>query len=247
MKKLSFLTLSVITAISLNARENPFEMTNAYEEEAARIIETNESAIQEAMSEASYIKEMQEKMEKPKVEDAVEKLIPAIKEEKPKEKTYTKKEVDTLINKTKKQTEYKTKQIVKKELEKELKTTKIEKPTQVVYVKPRPDIIDDELVTKTILPFVDIEYNDDKLMIKTDSEISRKFTLDKDNKIIIDYKAKKNFYTKREILESKSFKKITIGNHKKEQYYRVVIELSSKPSNFEVTYKDKLITISKTN
>ncbi|GGD41489.1 hypothetical protein GCM10012288_14520 [Malaciobacter pacificus] len=247
MKKLSFLTLSVITAISLNARENPFEMTNAYEEEAARIIETNETAIHEAMSEASYIKEMQEKMQKPKVEDAVKKLIPVIKEEKPKEKVYTKKEVDTLINKTKKQTEYKTKQIVKKELEKELKTTKIEKPAQVVYVKPRPDIIDDELITKKILPFVDIEYNDEKFMIKTDSDISRKFTLDKDNKIIIDYKAKKNFYTKRDTLESKSFKKITVGNHKKENYYRVVIELNSKPSNFEVTYKDKLITISKTN
>ncbi len=244
MKKLSFLTLSVITALSLHARENPFEMTNAYEEEAARIIETNEASIEEAMTEAAYIKEMQEKMQnQPKIEDAIKKIVPKIKEKKSKEKIYTKKEVDKLIHKTKKQTEYKAKQIIKKELQ----TTQVEKPTQVVYVKPRPDIIEDELVTKELLPFVTIEYNDDKLIIKTDSEISKKFTLDKENKIIVDYKAKKNFYTKRDSLESKNFKKIAIGNHKKEQYYRVVIELNSKPSNFEVTYKDKLITISKTN
>lgn len=243
MKKLSFFTLSIVTALALNARENPFEITNAYEEEAARIIETNEASLEEAMTQSQYIQEMQEKMQKPNIEDAVKKIVPVIKEE-PKEKVYTKKEVDKIIHKTKKQTEYKTKQIVKNELEKTLET---KTPTQVVYVKPRPDIIEEELITKDLLPFINIEYNDTKLIIKTDSDISKKFSLDKGNKIIVDYKGKKNFYTKREMLESKNFKKIAIGNHKKEQFYRVVVELNSKPSDYEVTYKDKLITISRTN
>lgn len=243
MKNLSLITMSLLLAVNLSARENPFELTNAYEEEAARIIEMNESTIEEQMTEAAYINEMQKKMDdKPKIEDAVKKIVPVIKEQ-PKEKVYTKKEVDKIINKTKQQAEYKTKQIVKKELEKQT----VAQPTQVVYVKPRPDVIDDELVSKELLPFVKVEYNDDKLIIKADDEISKKFTLDKENKIIVDYKGKKNFYTKRDNLESKNFKRIAVGNHQKEEYYRVVVELNSKPTDYEVTYKDNLITISKTN
>jgi hypothetical protein len=210
----------------------------------------NESTVEEAMREEAYIKEMQEKMNKVsqdanknKVEEAVNKIVPVIKE-KPAEKTYSKKEVDKLIKKTKIQTENRTKQIVKKELE----NTKIVEPTQVVYVKPRPDVIDeDAMLTKKLLDFIKIEYNDDKLIIYTDYKVSKKFTLDKENKIIIDYKAKMNFYTKRDDLESKNFMKIAVGNHKQEKYFRVVVELSDKPKNYKVSYTDNLITISRIN
>lgn len=243
MKKLFLFTFCIIVSLHLNARENPFEITNAYEEEAARIIESNEATLEESMSEQPYIDEMQKKMQNEsenKVQDAVNKIVPVI-EEKPKEKVYTKKEVDKLIQKTKNQTEYKTKQIVKKELEK----AKNAEPTQIVYVKPRTDVIEDELMTKELLPFIKVEYNDNKLIIHTDYAISKKFAIDKENKIIVDYKAKENFYTKRDSLESKSFKKIAVGNHKKENYFRVVVQLNSKPSNFNVSYQDNLITISK--
>ena len=249
MKTLFLSTLTFVLALSLNARENPFEATNAYEEEAARIIEQNEID-ENSINESAYIKEMREKMSKVtddnldvnknKVEEAIKKLSPALKVE----KTYTKKEVDKIISKTKVQTENRTKQIVQKELNK----TKTIEPKQIVYVKPRTDIIEDtSMKNKRLLDFINIEYNNSKLIIHTKDLVSKKFTIKKENKIIIDYKAKKNFYTKRENLDSSSFKNIIIGNHKKENFYRVVIQLNNNPSNYKVEYKDNLITIIQIN
>ena len=251
MKTLFLFTLAIILSTNLSARENPFEITNAYEEEAGRIIESDGPVTLENIQEAQYIREMQEKMSntrsldgnKNKVETPVKRVAPLIKDGPAAPKTYSKKEVDSLINNTKKQTEKKTKEIVEKELS---KSQNIE-PTQVVYVKPRADVSeDDALVSKKILPFVKIEFNDNKIIINTnDYKVSKKFSIAKENKIIIDYKAKLNFDTKRDDIESKNFKKISIGNHKSEGYFRVVIELIDKPSKYDVTYKDNLITISK--
>ena len=242
MKTLFLFTLTLVLALNLNARENPFESTNAYEEEAARIIEQNEIDAN-SINEDAYIKEMQEKMSKVtdenannnKVNEAIKKLTPALKVE----KTYTKKEVKKLIKKAQVQSESKVKRLVKKELEK----TIVVEPKQVVYVKPRVDILDDEMISKELLDFIKVEYNDEKIIIHTDYKVARKFTLEKEMKIIIDYKAKLNFYTKRDVLDSKEFKKIAIGNHKKERYFRVVLEVANKPSNYNVNYTDDLITI----
>ncbi|MDZ7817908.1 MAG: AMIN domain-containing protein [Aliarcobacter sp.] len=257
MKTLFLFTLTIILSTNLTARENPFAITNAYEEAAAKIIELNETpATVESIQEAQYIKEMQEKMSnttsiqqssdvnKNKVEDAVKRIVPLIKDGPTPPKTYSKKEVDSMIQNTKKVTEQKTKEIVKKELS---KTQNIE-PTQVVYVKPRADVIEeDELVSKKLLSFLKIEFNDNKLIIHTDYKVSKKFSVTKENKIIIDYKAKINFLTLRDDIESKNFKKIAIGNHKTEGYFRVAIELIDKPSKYNVTYENNLITISKIN
>jgi len=248
MKTLFLFTLTIILAFNLNARENPFEATNAYEEEAARIIEQNEID-DNSINESAYIQEMQEKMSstsknnenKNKVKEAIKKLKPALKVE----KTYSKKEVKKLIKKAQVQSESKAKKLLKKELER----NKMLEPKQIVYVKPRTDILDDtmNMKTKVLLDFLNVEYNDNKLIIHTDDSISKKFTLEKEKKIIIDYKANKNFYTKRESLESTNFKKIAIGNHKKEMFYRVVILLSENPSNYKVEYKNNLITILRTD
>jgi hypothetical protein len=252
MKTIFLLTFTIILSISLSARENPFEITNAYEEEVGRIIELNETPqTVESIQEAKYIKEMQEKMSnitsadmnKNRVEDAVNKIIPMIKEA-PAVKTYSKKEVDSIIQKTKKQADQNTKDLLKKELSK----TKISDPVQVVYVKPRPDIMeDDSLITKKLLSFIKMEFNDNKLIIHTDYKVSKKFSIMKENKIIIDYNAKINFNTKKDNIDSKNFKKIAIGNHKSEGYFRVAIELIDKPSNYDVVYENNLITISKIN
>ena len=254
MKTLFLFTLAIVLFTNLNARENPFEITNVYEEESAKILEVNEGPMTlESVQEAQYIKEMQEKMSKTtsldgnknKVEDAVNKIVPIIKDKPTPPKTYSKKEVDSIINTTKKQAEKKTKEIVKKELAK-TQNQNVE-PTQVVYVKPRADISeDDALVSKKILPFVKIEFNDNKLIINADEyTVSKKFSIAKENKLIIDYKAKINFDTKRDDIDSRNFKKISIGNHKSEGYFRVVIELIDKPSKYDVIYKDNLITITK--
>jgi hypothetical protein len=182
-------------------------------------------------------------MNKNRVEDAVNKIIPMIKEA-PAVKTYSKKEVDSIIQKTKKQADQNTKDLLKKELSK----TKISDPVQVVYVKPRPDIMeDDSLITKKLLSFIKMEFNDNKLIIHTDYKVSKKFSIMKENKIIIDYNAKINFNTKKDNIDSKNFKKIAIGNHKSEGYFRVAIELIDKPSNYNVVYENNLITISKIN
>ncbi|MDD2894909.1 MAG: AMIN domain-containing protein [Aliarcobacter sp.] len=245
MKTLFLFTLTSILALNLNARENPFEMTNVFEEEVGKIVQMDEKAVKRSMENAPYIKEMQEKMSnvtsqgenKNKVDDNTNKVAPP-----PEQKTYSKKEVDTLIQKTQKQTVQKTKEFVKKEVQ---KTTE---PTQVVYVKPRADITEDEaLLTKNILPFIKLEYNDNKLIVNTTYPISKKFSVDKENKLIIDYKAKLEFNTKTDTLESKNFKRVAVGNHKKEGYFRIAIELIDKPSKYDVTYMDDSITISKIN
>ena len=252
MKTLFLFTLTIILTTNLSARENPFAVTDAYEEASARILEIDETPkTLEAAQEAQYIKEMQEKMSKVtsldanknKVEEKINKIAPLVKEN-PAPKSYSKKEVDSMIQKTKSQTEQKTKEIVKKELSK----TQALEPTQVVYVKPRADVInDDELVSKKLLSFLKIDFNDNKLIIHTDYEVSKKFSIIRENKIIIDYKAEINFLTKKDDIDSRNYKKITIGNHKKEGYFRVAIELIDKPSKYDVKYENNLITISKIN
>ena len=252
MKTLFLFTLTIILSTSLSARENPFAVTDAYEEASARILERDETPkTLEAAQEAQYIKEMQEKMSKVtsldanknKVEETPKKSAPIIKDT-PTPKSYSKKEVDSMLQKTKSQTEQKTKEIVKKELSKNQPV----EPTQVVYVKPRADVInDDELVSKQLLSFLKIDFNDNKLIIHTDHEVSKKFSIIRENKIIIDYKAEINFLTKKDDIDSRNYKKITIGNHKKEGYFRVAIELIDKPSKYDVKYENNLITISKIN
>ena len=243
MKTLFLFTLTVILALNLNARENPFEPTDVFEDEVGKIVQMDENSVKKSMEETPYIKEMQEKMSnvtgqnKNKVEENISKAMQVTEQ-----KAYSKKEVDSLIQKTQKQTEQKAKEIAKKEVQ---KTTE---PTQVVYVKPRSDVADDEaLLTKTILPYLKVEYNDNKFIIHSEHKVSKKFSVDKENKIIIDYKGLVEFNTKNDSLESQSFKKIAVGNHKKEGYYRIAIELIDKPSKFAVDYKDDIITITKKN
>ena len=244
MKTLFLFTLTIVLVLNLNARENPFEVTDSFEEEIDKSTVLDEKAIKRSMEEAPYIKEMQEKMSnipttndnKNKVENVVNKPLPV------EEKSYSKKEVDSLIQKTQKQTEEKAKELVKKEVQ---KTTE---PTQVVYVKPRTDVVEDEtLLTKNILPFIKLEFNDNKLIINTTHKILKKFSVPAENKLIIDYDAKIEFNTKTDTLESKNFKKIAVGNHRKEGYFRIAIELIEKPSKFDVNYKDEIITITRKN
>ncbi len=255
MKKIFLFTLGAVLSVSLNARENPFEVTNAYEEEAARIIELNESKTQEVQQEASYINEMQKKMDlaakKSREEDKKESLK---KEEKPlkkvetkkyepkKEKVYTKKEVDSIIKKV----ETNTKEIVKKELENT-------KPVEVVYVKPRTDIGQEEPAVKTpegmmkkqVLPFIGLEYDDNKLVINTQYKVSKKFTNDKDYKFVMDFKGKVNFGTLKETLNTKNFKVVSFGNHESEGYFRIVVQFTEHPLKYDTVFGENSITITR--
>lgn len=215
MKKL--FTLLFVLSISLAARENPFEATNAYEEEAARLIEMNEPEVidtaVESAQEQQYVNEVYEKMNKPEPEK------PAL----------TEAQVKEMIEKAK------TKTIIKKEII-------IKEPKeQVVYVKPRLDITTE----KELLPFVKIEYDNEKLDIHTKYKVTKKMTLPGEKKMILDFNAKENFYTVRSDLNSTSFPKIAVGNHEKEKFFRIVVELAEKPENYEVTFNDKMVSIIK--
>lgn len=214
MKKL--FTLLFVLSLSLIARENPFEATNAYEEEAARLIEMNEPEVDNAVEfqqEQQYVNEVYEKMNKPEPEK------PALTEE----------QVKKMIE------EAKPKTIIKKEII-------IKEPKeQVVYVKPRLDIT----AEKELLPFVKIEYDNERLDIHTKYKVTKKMTLPGQKKMILDFNAKENFYTVRDDLNSTSFPKIAVGNHEKEKFFRIVVELAEMPENYEVTYDDKMVSIIK--
>lgn len=230
MKKTVILSLLIFSiSLNLSARENPFRETQKYNEEL-RILELEEQSYID-----EYIKIAEGKKEKSK--NSI-----------PKKKSYSKDEVDKLINKTKKQTQKETKKIIKEELK-----TKIivEQPTQIVYVKPRPDAIEteEEIITKNknILPFVDISYNDNKMIISTKYKLIRKFALKKEKKLVFDFKARKEFYTKRDFLNTKNFKNIAIGSHKKYKYFRVVLKVNYNTNTYNINYNNKLVTISSLN
>ena len=224
-------TLLLIFSTILSARENPFEPTNAYKEEAARIIEMNEVEEDydvEFQQEQQYINTTYENMNK--VEEETPKIAEVV------EPALTEDQVKQMIKKAQKETEAKTKNIVKKVI--------IQKPKEVeqlVYVKPRMDVTNE----KEILPFVKIEYDNDKIDIYSKYKVTKKITLPGKKKIVLDYMAKENFYTKRENLDSTNFLKIAVGNHMKEKFFRIVIELSEMPENYEVTYADKMVSIIK--
>ena len=240
MRTLSLLTLSIVLSVSLCARENPFEMTNLFEEETGKILESNGAPMSpDALQETQFIQQAQQEMNGASKKNDVK--IPS-SSDKSVEKAYSKQDVDSLIQKTKSQTEEKTKEIIKKELSK----TKSTEPEQVVFVKPRADV-EEDMLSKKILPFLNLEYNNNKLIINTTHKVSKKFSVDKENKLIIDYKANENFTTKSADLNNANFKKVVIGNHTKENFFRIAIELTEKPSKYNVEYKDNLIIISKIN
>ncbi|XPV68852.1 MAG: hypothetical protein ACNI25_16325 [Halarcobacter sp.] len=227
MRKLSLFTIVFIFATILVARENPFEPTTAYQEEQARTIEISQV-------EEDYGLEFQR--EQQYIADTYEKMQKVGEEEKEKKKDdLTEEKIKKLIQDSQKQTVEKTKEIVEKAVKPNKKTE------QIVYVKPRLDV----MYEKELLPFVKVEYDNDRIDIISKYKISKKITLPNERKIVLDYTAKENFYTKRATLESTNFKKIAVGNHKKENFFRVVIELADMPEDYEVTYDDTKVSIIK--
>ncbi|RBQ26519.1 MULTISPECIES: AMIN domain-containing protein [Arcobacteraceae] len=242
--KTKLIMLTLILTVFLEARDNPFEK---YEEETGRMFEVNETPkTLEEIQEAEYIKKVQQEINQQSIttQTSTKSTTQTVK---PVEKIYSKKEVDSLIQKTKQQNEQKAKELVKKELANVKK-----EPEQIVYVKPRADVETDGKTTtlssdngiKNILPFLNIEISDDKLIIKSEHTMFKKFSIDKENKLALDYRAKVSFTTKRENINSKNFKNIVIGNHQKGGYYRVAVELGNKPSKYSVDVKSGTVTIS---
>ncbi|MFY9074509.1 AMIN domain-containing protein [Malaciobacter mytili] len=229
MKKISLFIALLILSSNLSARENPFEPTQTYNEEVARLMEIDESYPDEFDNqEKYYIKEIQDNMKA----NSINKDTKASNEKKEPE-VLTEEKVKKLITQAQQKTVSETKKIVK-----ELKELK---PEEIIYVKPRTDVS----YEKEILPFLKLEYTNEKLQLQSKYKVFKKFTLPNKNKMILDFYANENFYTIREDLNSTNFTKITVGNHKKDKFFRVVVELSDTPLNYEVTYDDNQVTIYK--
>ncbi len=225
MKSLTTL-LVLLLCTNLLARENPFVPTNAYKEEVARMIEINgldPDYEVELHQERQYVNKIYKQINKTGVESE-EKNVRS-------EPVVTKNEVKKMIKEAQKKSEPK---IIIKEIIKEPEQ-------QIVYVKPRLDVT----LQKKLLPFVKIEFDDDRIDIFSKYKVSKKITLPGKKKIVLDYMAKENFYTVRKTLESSNFPKIIVGNHKKENFFRVVVELAHMPENYDITYNDKKVSIIK--
>jgi hypothetical protein len=123
------------------------------------------------------------------------------------------------------------------------KYTKVKKKLKRRKYKRKP--IETICKHKKVNSIVDITIKDDVLYIKSDYNIFKKFNLNKSKKIVIDFikEDKKDFLTKFFKFDSDVFKLLTIGNHSKEGYFRIVIKTALAPSKYKATYKNKTVKL----
>jgi len=252
MKK-HFIFLLLLSS-TLFARENPFAPTDAYLEEVARLMqegEWNPQAFTKNANESSQYENMDSTLEIPnqKTKYSITMVPKKMTEDKmsnnpvkkmshKKTNTMNDESINAILHKTLK---------MQKDIEDLQKIKMPEKTMQeIVYVKKRIDIPDEKTMYNP-LDFVNIQY--DNVSIDIDSgkyKVFKKFTIDKENKIILDFRASNlKFYTKRKSINNANFKQIVIGNHKKEKYFRVVISLENNPSMYEVNYNGNIVSITK--
>lgn len=144
----------------------------------------------------------------------------------------------------------------------EAKDIKIKiEPKKPVVVKPKKEVVkpkvpDENLVyvpkqnemhTKqaviSVIPGVEVSFEGKKLEIKSKYEVFQKFDINEENKIILDFRADTTFYTIRKDLNSQYFSKLAIGNHEKEKFFRVALQLPASPKDYKVTYDKDIVTV----
>ena len=252
MKNIYFYLLLMTS--TLIARENPFIASDAYNEEVARLMELNDDYPLDVNNASIQYENTNSSLKMPIMKDMdsnnmnSENIYENMDSSFPKEKIKNipikkvmeeKKEVKKVIKKTK---VAKKKKVIKKK-KRIVKKKKIKHSNeQLIFVKKRSDLPDS---TKTYEPldFLSFTYSNDVIKISSDKyRVFKKFTLD--NKIILDFKADNLvFYTQRKTFDTASFKKVTIGNHRNERYFRVVISLYDNPALFKVTHSNDMVSI----
>jgi len=277
MKTFSLLvTLIIVISSNLSARENPFEPTQTYETEVARLMEIEEDYPYEfqekedqeehktqeknihSKTDAAKMpppmmqdkntsmpqvdkeakKEIKPKMQmkptsvkkmalvEPKITTA-EPMIPPMPQEMPAKKEETK--TITLENAMSNLSEEK---------------IEVQVPNRKGFGEPKMEMIAKDIHENIdLLPFVNLDYTNDKITIGSKYEVFRKFTIDKSKKIVLDYHAKTFFLTKSKKTNTDYFAKVIAGNHLKDRYFRIVVVLKDKPSKYKVTYTNNLVTI----
>lgn len=232
MKTLSILATLLVLTMNLEARENPFMPTKTYQDEMARMMELE-------TLETDYPPEFQAKpMEE--IRDVPKKQMPKPKTKKELEaEAYAKKAAAEAAKKAKMAAKKKAEAAMQKKVD-ELAQKKAEE-NPMVYIKMREDIEVDKRVN--ILPFINIEYTNDQLKIHSKYNVFKKFYLEKENKLILDFRGKTTFFTRHYDLESKNFKKFSIGNHKEQRFFRTVIVLAEHPAKYSVTYDTNMVLV----
>jgi hypothetical protein len=263
MKSLPLIVTSLLIVASLQARENPFMPTKAYDDEVARLMEIDQNYPPEFMEKNQNIEteDMTPILKEGDVNKPLESAVAKSEEEMKKEQM----EKEAQIQKEKalqdalKKVEEVKREAAKAEKEKKealAKAKELEERGPVIYVKPRtpeevavqdePKMQDDmqmEIKSVEVLPFLTVEYSNDKMTLNTKYKIMKKFYLEDEKKLIVDFKGNVSFFTKKVDLSSNNFKQIIAGNHKEEQFFRVVIVVENMPSNYDVTFDDELVYI----
>lgn len=269
MKWIVFSLLTLM--LSVEARENPFEPTIAYMEEEQRILEVEQDYPEEFQAkENPDLEEIsQPKVEEKKVEPKKSEVKKVVKKAEPKEnkateESHIKKLLVSLSNQLKEDEIKGQKEVLEKPMKeetaatesttKEMTNEKAEEPAQEVKQEnieeetvledsgvPQDDEIAKESYDPT--PFVSIKSFSNRLEIHTDSKVYRKFNLVDVSKIVIDFHDTVNFYTKRMNIQSDFFEEVAVGNHKKEDFYRVVVKTTQAPQSYKVTHKPGIITV----
>ncbi|MEA3290097.1 MAG: hypothetical protein U9Q04_07955 [Campylobacterota bacterium] len=97
------------------------------------------------------------------------------------------------------------------------------------------------------LSFVKVKTSEDNIQFHLSDNyklINQDILVDR-NKFVFDFEADLIFYTKREKLCHSYFKSFAIGNHPKQRYFRIVVELSDKVSSYKenLDIKNSILTI----
>ena len=254
MKKLSLFLLLLTTLI---ARENPFEPTEAYLEEQARMMEMEadypSSEFQAKSKDELELEDMTPRkmpVNKP-APTAIAKTEEQLKKEAQEKAKMlaAKKAAAQKAKREKMMAEAMRKAKAQKAAAEKAKAEAMAKEAEemakkgpLVYVKLREDVTQ-PAKTMEILPFLTVEYNDNSIDLQTKYKVFKKLSLPKENKLIIDFYAEVQFFTKRHELSSDNFKKITVGNHKKEKYFRIVLLTKMAPSAYKVDVSENLVSV----
>jgi hypothetical protein len=262
MKSLPLIVTSLLMVASLEARENPFMPTKAYNDEAARLMEIDQNYPPEFMEKNQNIE--LEDMTPVLKEGDVNKPLPSAvaKSEEEMKKEQMKKEAqikkEKMLQEALKKVEMAKREAAKAKKEKEAamaKAKELEERGPVVYVKPRPEDemaqneskmqenMPMEVKSVKVLPFLTVEYSNDKMTLNTKYKIMKKFYIKAEKKLIVDFKGNVSFFTKKIDLDSKNFEQLVAGNHKEEQFFRVVILVKDTPTNYDISFDDELVYI----
>lgn len=201
MKKTFVMMIFFLCALSLSARENPFEPTDTYKEKQIEYLKQLELEEQQQ-------KKLQEQMQ--------------LQEEAMVQREKELEDLEMLKQEELRKIESLKVQRAMLEKDQQQKLLQIEQKKMIQHKQ------------YNVLPFVHIDTADKELTLLVDTkfQLINQDILPKRKKMLYDFKGHTSFYTINKKLNSDYFKSFSVGTHKKDGFFRVVIELSETPSSY---------------